>query len=267
MSRFSERHGYHRPAPPRTQLEVAPEDLRAVLHSMLVDDPGALGAYQIVCRTLNRVPDPDIWSNQGAREPLLYLLRKLEWYEVFDLLEERASPTDVHEVNASFTRTGLAYEMVSNVPQGGQISLYDPESDELQVAGAEHEAVEVLAGKFAPVRQQYERALGALHSRPADPEKAISESLGAVEAVTRLLAGGKDFGANIDSLFAQSPPWAKALAASLKALYGYGSQVPGARHGRYTDPMLEIEDALYVARTCGAAIALLTAGDRQQRWP
>ena len=28
-------------------------------------------------------------------------------------------------------------------------------------------------------------------------------------------------------------------AASLKALYGYASNTPGARNGRYTDPMLE----------------------------
>ena len=31
----------------------------------------------------------------------------------------------------------------------------------------------------------------------------------------------------------------KSPAASLKALYGYASNTPGARNGRYTDPMLE----------------------------
>lgn len=31
----------------------------------------------------------------------------------------------------------------------------------------------------------------------------------------------------------------KSPVASLKALYGYASNTPGARNGRYTDPMLE----------------------------
>ena len=34
-------------------------------------------------------------------------------------------------------------------------------------------------------------------------------------------------------------PTGKSPAASLKALYGYASNTPGARNGRYTDPMLE----------------------------
>ena len=34
-------------------------------------------------------------------------------------------------------------------------------------------------------------------------------------------------------------PTGKSPAESLKALYGYASNTPGARNGRYTDPMLE----------------------------
>ena len=51
--------------------------------------------------------------------------------------------------------------------------------------------------------------------------------------------GGKDLGANITKLFDGGNRPGKSPAASLKALYGYASNTPGARNGRYTDPMLE----------------------------
>jgi hypothetical protein len=51
--------------------------------------------------------------------------------------------------------------------------------------------------------------------------------------------GGKDLGANITKLFDGATDRGNSPAASLKALYGYASNTPGARNGRYTDPMLE----------------------------
>ncbi|CAN0435542.1 unnamed protein product, partial [Phaeothamnion confervicola] len=49
-----------------------------------------------------------------------------------------------------------------------------------------------------PVRKQYEKARDALHGRPADLEKAVSESVGALEAVAHVLTGKKDFAPAID---------------------------------------------------------------------
>ena len=53
-----------------------------------------------------------------------------------------------------------------------------------------------------------------------------------------MLGGKKDLGGNITKLFDEATD-RKSPAASLKALYGYASNTPGARNGRYTDPMLE----------------------------
>jgi hypothetical protein len=259
--RFSERHGHRRPAPPRLYLEEAPEDLRVVLRSILCER-SELFAYYKLCEKLHRQRDPNIWGGAAAEVEAGRLIDQLEWFEVFDMLEEHVSgPSQEEAVNASFARTGLAYEMVGN-----EISLYEPEGQELKVSGIEAEAVSAFTGQFKPVARQYDRALGALRGRPADPEKAISEALGALEAVARILGGRQDFGANMNALFANSPEWAKALSASLKALYGYGSQVPGARHGRYTDSLVEMEEALFVVRTCGSAIAYLIAMHRLRRW-
>lgn len=259
---FSRRHGLRRTPPPRTRLEEAPQDLRSVLLEILVEGRGHLWAYRELCRVLHRTPDSNIWSDQGAREAVYQLIDELEWFEVFDLLEAQAGRHGVEKVNDSFVRTGLAYEMVDDY-----ISLYDPEGDELEVAGDEDLATKVLTGKLAPVATQYSRALAALRGRPADPEKAIGEALGALEAVARILGGKQDFGPNVDKLLGQGQPWRGALGASLKSLYGYGSQVPGARHGRYADPVLAIEEATMVVRMCGAGIAYLAALDRLGQIP
>jgi hypothetical protein len=61
--RFSERHGYRRPAPPRVSLEEAPEDLRVVLRSILIER-GGLFAYYKLCEKLHRQRDPNIWAVQ-----------------------------------------------------------------------------------------------------------------------------------------------------------------------------------------------------------
>jgi len=267
MARFSQRHGHRRAPLPRTTAEEAPDDLRVVLLSILVEDQGYLGAYRTLIEAAHRLPDPNVWSNDWAKPHVYQLIDQLDWFAVFDLLEEQAvTAHEITQVNESFARTGLAYEM-DGTRSGSEIRFYDPEGDELGVTALEDEALEVLVGEFAPVREQHERALTALRARPAEDEKAISESIGALEAVVRVLAGGQNFGQNVNKLFENEPPWAKALAKSLTALYGYSSQVPGARHGRYTDPVLTHEEALYVARTCGSASAYLVAGDRTGRWP
>ena len=56
-------------------------------------------------------------------------------------------------------------------------------------------------------------------------------SLHGLLKVSRVLGGKQDFGANITKLFDGATD-RKSPAASLKALYGYASNTPGARNGR-----------------------------------
>lgn len=186
---FSRRQGYRRPLPERDIVEDAPEAVRALLRRMMLDEWGALAAYGRMCEVLDEVPDSDVWSDQGAASYVDYKLGRLEWFEVFDLLEEVSSGVDDDEVNAVFARAGLAYEMLD-----GQIHLLDPEGDALEISGSEHEAVSQLKGEYSAVRTQYQRALDALHGRPPDLERAVAEALNALEAVARVSSGKRDFG-------------------------------------------------------------------------
>lgn len=225
---------------------------------------GWLGAYRKVCRYLRERPDEGIWSNDFATEPAQQLLGHLEWYEVFDLLEENGA-NHVKEINAAFERSGLAY-IAARHKKEVRIQVFDPEGLDLEIAGDEDHGAEGLVGKFEAAGTQYKKALQMLRGRPADYEKAVSEAVGALEAVARVLAGEKELGRNIDKLFDGALPWEKSLSASIKALYGYASNTPGARHGRYRDPMLKHEDALLTVRMAGALIAYLTSRDRIGSW-
>lgn len=257
---FSDRNGIRHTPPARNKTDQAPEDLRSVLINNLVDDYGWVGAYKKLCEKAYRVPDPDIWGPSFAEQPAKDILLGLDWYKIFDLLEEYGNP---HDVNASFERTGLAYEMVEG-HRGNWIENYDPEGEELDVQNIPEDSESLLSGKFSEPGEQWGRALAALRGRPVEPTKAISEAIGALEGVVRILSDKKDFGAGINALLTGpgDEPWNGSMAASIKAMYGYTSQVPGARHGQWSKPGVKLAEATFVVRFCGSTIALLLSEKR-----
>jgi hypothetical protein len=139
----------------------------------------------------------------------------------------------------------------------------------MQVLGLEAESATLLTGKFAPVLVQYQRALRSLDAHPVEQEKAVSEAVGALEAVVRITLGSgatKDFGPNCKLLFRNVEPWTKVLERILGLLQGYRSQLPGAGHGRYTSHNVTDAEVRFVVRTCGSAIAFLIEDDDRGRW-
>ena len=81
--------------------------------------------------------------------------------------------------------------------------------------------------------------------------------MNALEAVLKVITGRSDasLGAVATELTRDpKAPWRNSLGASLKSLYGYSSQVPGARHGQYIDAEVTPAEAALVVRMCGAAI-------------
>lgn len=265
---FSERNGYRRKYPDRIRLEQVSDDVRLVLKDALTGN-GWLPAYHALCEYNRTMPDEDLWSDKFAKQPAQQMLAKLEWYEVFDLLEEHAGHL-VDEVNDAFARSGLAYEATEDTyPRRGKcsIAVFDPDGVVLEVSAVGDETSALLTDRFEPVRKQYVAALDALQGRPSDFEKAISESVGALEAVARILAHKKDFGANLTAIMANENPDHGWLKPTLGALYGFASQVPGARHGRWADPAIQQADAAATVRLAGVAITYLIEGDRMNRWP
>ncbi len=177
---FSDRYNIAKSQPSRDRYEDAPEPVRALLFSQINESDAMLHFYHRLCDLVGVVPDSDIWSSRAARTEVLRIVERMPWNLVYDALEEVAEGGSWMDdnVNERLGQTGMAYEMVD-----GQIYLLDEEADALDVADVDSDPVTMLDGRFEAVRPQYEKARRALHGRPADLEKAVSESFGALEAV------------------------------------------------------------------------------------
>jgi hypothetical protein len=248
---FSERFGHRRSYPDRDVVEEAPESIRALLLKLAIKQWGAVGAYKRLCEARRVVPDPGIWGTGPASQLAQDYVMRIEWFEVFNLLEELSDRSTQETINEAFAQAGLGYEMVDD-----QVWLWDSEAEQLDITGIEFEVPSLLDGRFAPVREQFQRALAALHGRPPELEKAVSESVGALEAVVHIISGQKDFAKAIDACLGRRQH-VGALGQSLKAMYGWSSQLPGARHGRHQEPDLTYDEAFLTLRMVASVIVYL----------
>lgn len=246
---------------PRTRTGEAPPRLRALLRETVTEEFGLVTAYQELCDLAGQTAD-DIWSPDWAAPRVREITDNMSWELVFLALEKYAPrPSrglDAFEskVNEVLAREGLAYEMVH-----GEFVPFDPECRDLGLATENP----VEGEEFLPVRRQYQRALDALHARPTDHLAAIRESLNALEAVGRILIEKPkaSLGEAMDKLLGDAPH-RKALAATMKSLYGYASTVPGARHGEHETVEIGYAEAAFVVRASGAAIAMLLGEHRER---
>ncbi|WP_157009134.1 AbiJ-NTD4 domain-containing protein [Agromyces laixinhei] len=249
--------------PSRTRTEEAPPRLRALLREILVEENGMIEAYRELSDTAGQTAD-DIWSYDWAAPRVRELADNLDWDLVYELLERYApkplSGLDAYDskVNDVLAREGMAYKMVD-----GKIMPFDPEGEDLELDTTN--PIDNEDEAYAPVRRQYQRAIDALNGRPMDPLTAIRESLNALEALGRILTGKPkaSLGEIVDKLLGPAVH-RRALAAALKALYGYSSTVPGARHGEHETVDIQFAEAAFVVRSAGAAIAMLLAEHRKE---
>jgi hypothetical protein len=257
---MTERLGASSAQPARTLIEHAPPRLRALLREIVVEEKGMPGAYRELSDLAGQTAE-DIWSYDWAEPRVRDLVDALNWDLVYEGLESYAPgpmnrrATYDAKVNAVLAREGVAYEMVN-----GKFQPFDPEAAEFDL-DLENRAD---GDEFAPVRKQYQRALDALNARPSDHLAAIRESLNALEALGRILTSRPkaSLGETIDRLLGNEAH-RRALGATLKALYGYSSTVPGARHGEHETVEIGYAEAAFVVRSAGAAIAMLIAEARR----
>lgn len=243
--------------PDRTVVERAPQLVRQLLKDLLIEKHGTKGALTVVSAEAD-VDTSDYNSPSWVSQKLEELVAGLEWLSVYRLLEEQALnsrsgiATYASRVNEMLSRTGVAYEMVN-----GRLQRLDTTGTATGVDGDERLAIEVMTGRFHPAQSQYLRAVQALDAIPTRPKDAVRESVNALEAILKVITGRSDasLGAVATELTRDpDTPWRNSLGASLKSLYGYSSQVPGARHGQYIDAEVTPAEAALVVRMCGAAI-------------
>lgn len=246
--------------PDRTIIEHAPQLVRQLLKDQLIEKRGPKGALTLVGAELD-VDTSDYNSHSWVTEKLDALISDLEWLSIYRLLEEE-SPTGpaelgsyVRQVNEVLARARVAYEMVN-----GRLQRLDETGAELGVAGDERHALEVMVVRFSPARDQYLLAVQALDAIPTRPKDAVRESVNALEAVLKIITGrGNASLGDVAADLVRDPtaPWRSSLGAALRSLYGYASQVPGARHAQHIDAEVTPAEAALVVRMCGAAIVYI----------
>lgn len=244
----------------------APEALRSTLVSVLDDrarnSDGEFDPHELVRRVLGKSSDE--WGPSERRFELKSWLNSLDLEDAQRVIQAVGLDEDeTASLNDALARAGDDLEIREDriVRAGGVATA-------LNVLHLEHETAALLSGPFSAVLKQYQRALDFLDERPVEQEKAISEAVGALEAVVRVAAnGGKDFGANVTLLFKSQPAWTKLLSRTLGQLQGYRSQVPGAGHGRYAESDVTDAEVTYVVRAAGMAIAWIIEDHRDGRIP
>lgn len=254
MPNIEFRLGVRRELPIRNQVEVAPPRLRVFLKKLYVDEFNTVTGYKRLAEDCGRIAE-DVWDYDWAEPRFSGLIQDLDWIEIYELIEERLDGSYLRdeEINEILAREGIAYEIVD-----GKFYPYDPEGEDL---GLDTEnPIDSSDDKFAPVRAQFQRALSSLNSIPANNLAAIGEALNALEAVTQIISENPTItlGKAIGPLLGNEPH-RKILASTIEKLYGYASQVPGARHGQHEFVDVGFPEASFAVRSAGAAIAMLIA--------
>lgn len=239
---FSRRHGYQGAAPPITVWEEVPQDVRFAVLQIAKDDcqmsPSRL--RDIICKSLRKQPDPSNWSEYpNIWEEVQSLLRRCEWYRVYDIIEliaqnlsgkhvsgrgtfETASTAFEEEVNRLFVEFGIGWHIES-----GFVQARGEDSYEAYVKAA---TTELEQSNRATAFTELKEAIQDVSRRPEpDTTGAIQHAMAALECVAREVSN--DPNATLGKLIQRNPDlFPKPVDNAVEKLWGYASE--NARHGR-----------------------------------
>jgi hypothetical protein len=184
----------------------------------------------------------------------------MKWHEVYDFLEFAANnfafDSGDRERFLKFCNDMLEHELSAYRFVGGIVT---PITSQEEMAAIE----QALSGsdRFKGPRTHLERALALLSDRKApDYRNSIKESMSAVEATCRILAGNEK--ATLDDALAElerKQHVHKALKKAFSSLYGYTSDADGIRHALVEESSLDFDDARFMLVCCSAFVGFLVA--------
>ena len=228
-----------------------------------MEDHGAVDGYRWACDHLGLEADSNVWGFAWAEPRLREAISDADWEQIYGLIEQLTPDSGMlrsdfgKRVNDTLAQEGLAYEF-----KNGKFYPFDPLASEVQVAEVPDNALAVLTGRLRPAGEQFERAIAALRGRPLNAVGAIGEATNAAEAVAKILSSmpNATFGPALDALFARrNSGHDKALTAGMKSLYGYSSQLPGARHGQHVTVDVSYAEAALTVNLMGSLILFLVS--------
>ncbi|HPU93058.1 MAG TPA: hypothetical protein PKU99_02815 [Candidatus Saccharicenans sp.] len=276
---FTKRHGYgpHASGP---IYEDAPEKLRIGLWNLIQDYvrnnnlPDYESLYLKITSWLKIKRQEMI---NPFREIEYLIITKLEWYQLFELIERffdlivfygydegdyrrRVIPEQVGkirydytvEINRLFEDENIGWRL-----KKGQLERIGPNFLETEVI---QKTRDILKNQvFAGPNNQFNKAIWFLSKRPdPDLENCVKEAVGALEGVARLLINDKtvSLGKAVDKLNAMGKI-RKPFDKIFHVLYGFASNEPGVRHAAVKPSNMSVPEASFVLYSSAVCILFL----------
>jgi AbiJ N-terminal domain 4 len=268
MARFSERIGK---VSPRSAIQIEAMDvpLRNALWNavdvVLFDGlSGWINAHWQwhLCQTIwiefFRLPVDEIdgwWPK--IKERIRHWFFTAQWYEVYDFVEFLAAqtPTSWADRFMFATTAALEREMSGYRFVAGELA---PMTNEQEIVAIESALANT--SQLAAVQSHLQSALSKLsHRTNPDFRNSIKESISAVEALCRVIAGDDraTLGQALKRLTDRGLKFHPALEKAWGSLYGYTNDEDGIRHAMLEESSLTLADAKYFLVSCSAFITYL----------
>lgn len=264
MPRFSHRYGFDPERPQGPIVEDAPGWLRdafivKILNRLTYIDQdtrcskrdheplGVKSLNQNLCTIVKREMDDSDWDTFHCVYGLEFTLKKCEWYQFYDCIEEIGELLIEHDkIYAKSTLALSAYEeytfntFIKNVNK-----LFEENGVGWRLNGRSHFETalpkdlsrrsvaieERLSDKFEPARNSYRKAKQFALGVHKDPENSIKESVTALESVAKILyENTATFGAALNKMRGDSEV-PKGIVSVMQKFYDYTNDEPGVRHG------------------------------------
>lgn len=276
---FTKRHGYGACASGPI-YEDAPEKLRIGLWNLIQDYvrnntlPDYEPLYLKFTSFLRLKRQTKIVYSESIER---LILKKLKWYELFDLIEYlyklvvlhdydesqqcwRDFPERVGEIRDTYTidiNKLFEDENIGWRLNKGQLERIGPDFLETEVI---QKTRDILKNQlFAGPNNQFNKAIWFLSKRPdPDLENCVKEAVGALEGVARLLINDKtvSLGKAVDKLNAMGKI-RKPFDKIFDVLYGFASNEPGVRHAAIKPSDMTIQEASFVLYSSAVCILFL----------
>ncbi len=276
---FTKRHGYGACASGLI-YEDAPEKLRIGLWNLIQDyvRKGNLPSHQSLYLHITSWLRIRREENIDYFEEIEYLiLKKLKWYELFELIEHlydilvfpaydesqqcwRDFPERVREIRYTYTidiNKLFEGENIGWRLEKGKLERIVPDFLETEVI---QKTKGILKNQlFTGPNNQFNKAFGFLSKRPyPDLENCVKEAVGALEGVARLLLKKEkvSLGEAVDKLI-NIGKIRKPFDKIFHVVYGFASNEPGVRHAAIKPSNMTVQEASFVLYCSAVCILFL----------
>lgn len=197
---------------------------------------------------------PDDW--QSVLSEIYHAYTESEWNEVYDFIQFTANYFPIEEVNNEFIQ-------MCNFYLEREVSAYRFINKTVTQITTDEEMLaieEALHVKIDPVRKHLDRALELFSDRKSpDYRNSIKESISAVEAMVKSVAGGaKGTLGQLLNQLERVTTMHPAIKTAFSSLYGYTSDANGIRHALIDKDTISFEEAKFMLVACSAFVNYVT---------